>query len=233
MENFKLPEISFFCPAYNDEKNLPELIPHVFEFLKKHADKFEIIIVDDGAADKTGEVADKLAKRFPFTRVIHHKTNKGYGGALRSGFLETRYDFVMYTDGDNQYDINELELFLPLIKNNDILSGYATKKAVSFGRRVQSIIFNLIIKCLFFINIKDINCSVKVYKRKVLDSFEIKSSSAFIDVEMLVKAKRKGFKIAQFPVTHYERISGVASGSKLNVILPTIVDIFKFRFGLL
>lgn len=233
MNNPKLSSVSFFCPAYNDEKNLPNLIPSVFDFLNQNSEKFEIIIVEDKSPDNTAEVADNIAKKFPNIRVIHHSQNKGYGGALKSGFLNSKYDFIIYTDGDNQYDIKELTPYLNLINDNDILSGYAVKKAVSLARRIQSFVFNLLVRIMFFVNIKDINCSMKVYKRNVLDSLEIKSDSAFIDVEILIKAKRAGFKIAQFPVTHYERTTGAASGSKFSVIIGTIVDMIKFRLNLL
>ncbi len=235
MENsdFILSEISFFCPAYHDEENLPKLIPVVFDFLKKISKEFEIIIIEDGSPDRTGEVADSLAKQYPCIRVIHHPRNMGYGATLRDGFINTRYEYVMYTDGDYQYDIREFEPYLYLLENADILSGYVKKKAVTLSRKIQSRIYNSLIRLLFFVRIKDIDCAMKIYKRKVLDSMEIKSVSAFIDAEMLIRARRLGFNIAQFPVTHYERSKGIASGSKLSVIGSTVKDMIKFRLGLL
>lgn len=228
-----LSSVSFFCPAYHDQDNLPKLIPKVDSLLKKITNKYEIIIVDDGSPDKTGEVADSLAKKYKNIRVIHHPKNLGYGAALKTGFENSKYDYIIYTDGDNQYDVDEFKEGLQLLDSSDIISGYAKQKAVTTKRKFQSIIFNSLIAILFFVYIKDINCSMKIYKRKVIDSIKIKSFSAFIDAEMLIKAKRKKFIIAQFPVTHYPRVSGLEGGSKLKVILPTIIDLFKFRFGLL
>ena len=233
MENKFLSEISFFCPAYNDEKNLPDLIPTVHKFLVGIADKFEIIIVEDGSPDRTGEVADKLASDFSNVRVIHHSRNLGYGATLKDGFANARYDYIMYTDGDFQYDVNDFKPFLKLLPEADVLSGYAVKKAVNFQRKVQSGIFNFLVNILFLVNFKDVNCSMKIYKREVLKAIDIKSGSAFIDAEMLIGAKSKGFKVVQFPVTHYERRSGIASGSKLNVIVATIKDMIRFRLGIL
>jgi len=233
MQGTKLSSVSFFCPAYHDEKNLPVLIPRVHDFLSGIAEEFEILIVEDGSPDKTGEVADGLAAHYKEVRVIHHPHNLGYGGAVRDGFLNGRLDYVMYTDGDNQYDIREFEAALPLLETADVVSGYVREKAVSRQRKLQSTIFNLMIAGLFFVWIRDINCSMKVYKRKVLDSITIKSTSAFIDAEMLIRARRKGFRIAQFPVSHFHRTEGLASGSKLSVIASTIMDMLKFRFGVL
>lgn len=230
---FQLADVSFFCPAYYDQDNLPKLIPVVFDFLKKISKKFEIIIIEDGSPDKTGEVADGLARQYPYIRVVHHPKNMGYGATLREGFLSARYDYVMYTDGDNQYDIREFESHLPLLKDVDILSGYAVKKAVTLRRKLQSIIYNLFTQLLFWTNLRDINCSMKIYRKNVLDSIKIKSSSAFIDAEMLIRAKWSNFRIVQFPVTHYKRDRGLASGSKPSVVGSTIKDMIKFRLGLL
>ncbi|MBU6142085.1 glycosyltransferase family 2 protein [Patescibacteria group bacterium] len=229
----KLKSVSFFCPAYHDEQNLPTLIPRVAEFLKEITDTFEIIIVEDGSPDRTGTVADELAKTVPHVRVIHHPKNLGYGATLHDGFKAARYDYVMYTDGDNQYDIREFKPALPLLNDHDILSGYVTEKAVTNGRKVQSAIYNFFIRALFGLRLRDVNCSMKIYKRKVIDPMQIKSASAFIDAEMLIRASRAGFSIAQFPVTHFHRSSGVASGSKWNVIVDTFVDMIKFRMNIL
>ena len=229
----KLSSISFFCPAYYDEKNLPILIPKVHSFLSSITDTFEIIIVEDGSPDKTGDVADELATRFPYVRVIHHERNMGYGAALRDGFVQARYDYVMYTDGDNQYDVTEFGPYLHLLKSADVISGYVTEKAVTFRRKVQSFVYNWLIRVLFFVWCRDIDCAMKVYSRKALSAMTIKSTSAFIDAEMIIKTKKAGLTVAQFPVSHFPRSSGLASGSKLNVILPTVRDMIKYRFGFL
>ncbi|MDP3697325.1 MAG: glycosyltransferase family 2 protein [Candidatus Taylorbacteria bacterium] len=233
MKNKFFSEISFFCPAYHDEENLPRLIPHVYKFLSEISNKFEIIIVEDGSPDRTGQVADELAGQYPEVRVIHHPKNMGYGAALRDGFVNARYAYVMYTDGDFQYDVTEFRPYLHLLESHDVLSGYASKKVVTLRRKIQSQVYNWLIAVLFFVWIKDIDCAMKIYKRKVLDSMEIKSASAFIDAEMLVKARKNGFKIAQFPVTQYTRKSGPEGGSKWPVIWTTVKDMIKFRVGLL
>ena len=231
MNNVKLSSVSFFCPAYHDEGNLPDLIPKVHKLLSDITDTFEIVIIEDASPDKTDEVADELARRFSKVRVIHHEKNQGYGATLREGFTSAKYDYIFYTDGDNQYDVDEFRPHLHRLKDYDILNGYAVKKAVTPRRLLQSVIFNTLVNILFFTRFKDVNCSIKMYKREVIESMHIRCRSAFIDAEMLIKAQGLGFKMYNAPVTHYERKSGLASGSKFNVIWGTIVDMVKFRIG--
>ncbi len=232
-DSFRLSSISFFCPAYHDEKNLPVLIPRVHKFLSEIADTFELIVVHDGSPDKTGEVADRLAAEFPHVRVLHHPRNLGYGATLRDGFLAARYDYVMYTDGDNQYDVREFLPHLPGLRTADVLSGYVTRKAASLRRKIQSSVYNWLIAALFFVRCRDIDCAMKIYSRKALDSISMKSTSCFIDAEMIIKAKKAGLRVVQFPVTHFPRMEGRASGSKMSIIAATVRDMVRFRLGIL
>jgi glycosyltransferase involved in cell wall biosynthesis len=235
MSSNVLTSVSFFCPAYNDEKNLPDLIPTVVDFLTKHSEKFEIVIIEDGSPDKTGEVADVLAKKFSNIRVVHHVKNMGYTATLKEGFETAKYDYVMYTDGDNQYDVFDAAPYLSLLDSADVIAGYAIKKAVSPYRKFQSGIYNFLIMILFFVRYKDVNCSLKIFKKHVLQNITMKSSpyGAFIDGELVLKAKKQGYKIAQFPVTHYERKSGIASGTKPPLIWSTFKDMLKLRLNIL
>jgi len=185
------------------------LIPRVYNFLKEITNTFEIIIVEDGSPDKTGEVADELARKFSNVRVIHHEKNQGYGAALRTGFLSAKYDYILYTDGDIQYDIYEFKQYLYLLKEYDILNGYVSRKAVTLRRKIQSSVFNILVDILFFKSFKDVNCSIKMYKKEVIDKMDIKCKSGFIDAEMLIKAEQLGFSRIDVPVTHYERNSGL------------------------
>ncbi len=235
MSSNVLSSVSFFCPAYNDEKNLPDLIPVVVNFLTKYSKKFEIIIIEDGSPDKTDIVADELAKKFPNIRVVHHVKNMGYTATLKEGFETAKYDYVMYTDGDNQYDVFDAAPYLSLLDHADVIAGYAIKKAVSPYRKFQSGIYNFLITVLFFVRYKDVNCSLKIFKKHVLQHITIKSSpyGAFIDGELVLKAKKQGYTIAQFPVTHYERKRGIASRAKPLLISSAFTDMLKLRLNLL
>lgn len=228
----KKPSISFFCPAYFDEKNLPILIPKVVKILKKNTSDFDILIIEDGSPDKTKNVADKLAlKHKPFIKVIHHKENLGYGAALRKGFnTAKKHDYTFYTDGDNQYDVNEIEKMLPFLKDYDAVIGFRTKRALTFSRQLQTFFFNWLVRLLFATNIKDINCSMKMVRRRALNSIVLHSSSSFIDAELLIKLRDKGYKIKEVPVGHFPRKFGKASGGSKSVILRTIEEMARFFY---
>ena len=226
----KKPTISFFCPAYYDEGNLPLLIPKAVKTLKKHASKFEIVIIEDCSPDNTAEVADKLAIKFkPYIRVIHHKKNLGYGGALRSGFRNANtYDYVFYTDGDVQYNVEELDRFIPFLKNYKIIIGFRSKRALSFSRLVQTKIYNWLVRMLFGLKIKDINCSMKIIDRKILNKTTLTSNQGFIDAELLIKLKN--YAIKEIEVSHYSRKFGKASGGSLKVVLGTFFEMVRLFF---
>ena len=229
----KLSNISFFCPALNEEDNLPLLIESVRGALSEFADVFEIIIIDDGSTDRSAAIADGLAAEDLRIRVIHHSMNLGYGISLREGFKTARYEWIMYTDSDYQYNIREVIPYLTLLQDYDIISGYVTRKAMSTRRRMQSKIYNGLVRLLFGIKLNDINCAMKIYSRKVIDIIDIRSKGFFVDAEMLIRARRKGFRIAQFPVTHLPRSSGAATGARAGLVLETMREMALFRLGLL
>lgn len=230
----KKPSISFFCPAYFDEKNLPILIPKTYKILKENTSQFEILIVEDGSPDGTDKVADELAKKFaPHVRVIHHKKNLGYGATLKAGYtFANKYEFVFYTDGDNQYNIEEIIIFLPYLKKYDAVIGYRTKRALKFSRQVQTRVFNWIIRLLFKIKMRDINCAMKIIRRKALNTIKLTSDGGFIDAELVIKLSRKNYLVKEVEVSHYPRKFGKASGGNPKLIFKTIFDMIKFYFTL-
>jgi len=229
----KLTSVSFFCPAYNEEGNLEKLVDSVLPVLREVTDDFEIIIVDNGSEDQTPQIADKLSKNIPQLRVIHHMDNREYGGALKSGFHHAKKEFVVYTDSDNQYNFGDFRQMIPLIREYDIVSGFRTERHDKKYRLIQSRIFNGLINFLFGFKLRDINCSFKVYQKKVLEDIVISSNSAFIDAEMLIKADHKGYRITEVPVRHFPRLAGQATGAKPHVVLLTLKEIIwywvKFR----
>lgn len=228
------PTISFFCPAYKEEINLPIVVERAFQTLKRLASKFEIVIVEDGSPDRTGEIADSLVKKFsPHVRVIHHKKNLGYGPALRTGFKKAdKYDYVFYTDSDAQFDVSELEGFIPYLVAYDVVIGYRKNRALPFKRLVQTIIYNFLVRLLFGLKVKDINCSMKLVKRSILDKIELTSESAFIDAELLVKLHNLGLEFKEVGVTHYPRVAGKAYGGKLSVIWQTFSEMISYWWEL-
>lgn len=224
------PTISFFCPAYNDEENLPVLIPKTVSLLRKICSAFEVVIIDDASPDNTGKVADKLAKKYhPYVKVIHHAKNKGYGGALLSGFKHAnKYPLVFYTDGDNQYDVSVLTDMLPHIKTYHAVIGRRIMREVSLQRKLQSIGYNGLIRFLFQLQQHDVNCAIRLYRRTALKNIHLTSTSAFLPAESIIKLNQKGYKIKEVPVQHYPRTHGEASGGKLSVIVPTFIEMLKY-----
>lgn len=228
----KKPSMSFFCPAYFDEKNLPILIPKTFKVLKENTSSFDILIIEDGSPDKTDVVADKLSIKYKsFVKVIHHKKNLGYGATLREGFRKAnKYDYTFYTDGDNQYDVSEVEKMIPFLENYDVVIGFRTKRALTFSRQLQTLFFNWLVKLAFLTSVKDINCSMKIVSKRALSSINLTSDSSFIDAELLIKLRDKGYKIKEVPVGHFPRKFGKASGGSPSVIFKTIEEMAKFFY---
>jgi len=232
------PNISFFCPAYNDEANIEAVVAAASALLQDAANDYEIIIVEDGSPDRTAAVADDLARRYAHVRVIHHPQNLGYGAALKSGFRAARFAYVAYTDGDNQFDVGELRKMIPLMQDGaDLVTGYRTNRAVSRLRWVQSRVFNTLINRLFGLHVRDVNCALKIYTKALLDSITIDADSAFIDAEIFIRAAARGCRLEQVGVTHYPRRHGKASSARLGVVMSTLADIVRFyrlrRRGLL
>lgn len=221
--------ISFFCPAYNDEENLSILIPKVVSLLQKICSQYEVIIIEDASPDNSGKVADELARTLPHVKVIHHEINQGYGGALNSGFAHAKkFPYIFYTDGDNQYDVTVLKKMLPFMEKYDAVIGRRTAREITTTRKIQSIVYNDLIRLLFHLPVHDVNCAIRLIKRENIKKISLSSKSAFLPVEMLIKLNAQGARIKEIDVKHYPRMHGKASGGKLSVILPTFWDMITY-----
>jgi len=221
--------ISVFFPCYNEQGNIRRVVRRALDVLQQFGADFEIIIVDDGSVDQTGAIADELARTDPRVRVIHHPTNLGYGAALQSGFRAATKQLVFYTDGDGQFDIAELPPLIPLMEDYDIVSCYRQNRQDSLIRKINGWCWTKLVCLLFGMNIRDVDCAFKLYKRKIFDEIEMKSTGALIDTEILARALRKGYRITQRPVHHYPRTSGRQTGAKLRVVLRAFRELLKLR----
>jgi len=229
MDNSTLT-LSAFFPAYYDEKNIAKVVDKTVSILEELTLKdYEVIIIEDGSPDGTGKVADELAAKYSKVRVIHHEKNLGYGATLKDGFLNAKMDYVFYSDGDNQFDLNELKKFVALIPYSDIVVGYRKKKQYSLYRKFTSLCYNYLLKLIFDINYWDIDCAFKLFKRDLFDKIEIKSVDAFIDAEIMIKAELLGYKVTEVGVLHLPRIDGISTGARPSVIFRTIKEIFDYR----
>jgi len=221
--------ITIFFPCYNEEQNVERVTREALAVAKSISDDYEIIIVNDGSKDRTGEIADRLARENPAVRTIHHEKNLGYGAALQSGFKNATKELVFYTDGDGQFKIEEIVKLLPLIEEYDIVSGYRLKRMDPFIRKVNAFLWGLLVNTLFKIRVRDVDCAFKLYRRKIFEEITLTSQGALIDTEILAKAKAKGYRIAEVGVNHYPRLAGRQTGAKLSVIIKAFVELLKLK----
>lgn len=223
----KVEELSIFFPFWDEEKNIETVIGKAIPVAQKVAQKWEIIMVDDGSTDKTFEIAQKLSKENRNLKVARNSTNRGYGAALRTGFANCRYDLIVFNDGDNQFDFSQVEKFLEKIKHADMVIGFRKKR---LDHPFRHILMNLLkIWDFFFFGFyfRDIDCGFKIFKKEALKKImPLRSEGAMIATEILAKAKREKLKILQVEVSHYPRIYGNQSGGNLRVILRAIRESF-------
>jgi len=221
--------ISVFFPCFNEEDNVRRVVGEAIDFLPTVSDDYEILIVNDGSVDRTGEIADRLAAEHPPVRAIHHEANRGYGGALQSGFRAASKELVFYTDGDGQFDITDLARLLPLIGRYDIVSGYRERRRDHFIRRLNAWCWGRLVQRTFGFHCRDVDSAFKLYRREIFDHIEMKSTGALIDAEILARACRAGYTMAEVPVRHLPRIAGQQTGANLKVIARAFKELLKLR----
>ncbi|HEY5536917.1 MAG TPA: glycosyltransferase family 2 protein [Ignavibacteria bacterium] len=222
--------LSVFFPAYYDEKNIDKVVTKAIEVLEELKLKdYEVIIIEDGSPDKTGEIADGLARKFGKVKVIHHEKNMGYGATLKDGFISAKMDYVFYTDGDNQFDLDELKKFVALIPFSDIVVGYRKTKQYSLYRKFTSLCYNYLLRLVFDIRYWDIDCAFKLFKTDLFRKIKINSIDAFIDAEIMLKAKLLGYSSTELGVMHLPRVDGISTAARPSVIIRTIKEIFQYR----
>ncbi len=219
--------ISVFFPAYNDAGTIAGLVEEALAVLPSLTDDYEVIVVDDGSTDETGAVLDELALREPRLRVIHHERNRGYGGALRTGFGAARKDLIFYTDGDGQYDVRELAALGPLMREGvDIVNGYKIKRADGIDRKVIGGVYNRLARLLFRLPIRDVDCDFRLMRRRAVQQLDLVSSSGVICVELAHKLRRAGCAFAETPVNHYPRRHGRSQFFTAPRVARTARDFF-------
>ncbi|CAG0999844.1 partial heptose III glucuronosyltransferase, partial [Gammaproteobacteria bacterium] len=183
------PELSLVFPAFDEEANVGPLLDTALALAPKLASDFEIILVDDGSRDATGSLAAERSLRDPRIRVVRHAANRGYGAALRSGLREARGELVFVSDADLQFDLSELGRLLAHARDFDIVAGYRSPRRDPFGRLLIAIAWGLVVRALFGLDVRDIGCAFKVFRRHVIESMPISSIGAFVNTEILVRAR--------------------------------------------
>jgi glycosyltransferase involved in cell wall biosynthesis len=220
-----------FFPAYNDSGTIASLVISARQTARQLTDDFEVIIVDDGSADATAEIADELAKTYPEVRVVHHERNRGYGGALKSGFAAATRDLVFYTDGDAQYDPAELTLLWTAFDENvDLVNGYKISRSDPLHRIVIGRLYHYTVKLLFGLGVRDVDCDFRLMRRSIFEQVRLEKDSGVICLEMMKKVQDAGYRIAEVPVHHYHRAHGRSQFFNFKRLFRTGVDVMKLWY---
>ena len=223
----KLPTLTIFFPFWNEEENIEKVVKDAIPIAAQYAEKWEILMIDDGSSDRTMEIAQKLAKGNKNLRAIGHMPNRGYGAALNEGFAHAKYDYIVFTDGDGQFDFSELGKFVNHIQSNDMVIGYREKRRDKnlFKRLLLMYLLKIGALILFRFHVKDIDCAFKMFKKEAVEKLmPFRSEGALISTEILAKAKKKRLKIKEVGVTHYPRELGHQTGADLPVIMRAVLE---------
>lgn len=224
-----IKKLSVFFPLFNEEGSVERIVKKAVEVLENLRLEYEIILVNDGSKDETASVIDRLSKGNEKIRAIHHPKNLGYGEALKSGFYNAKYDTIVYTDGDGQFDFSQVNMFLEKIEDSDLVIGYRIKRKDPFFRILFAKGWALSLFAFFRLNLKDVDCGFKMIRKKVLEKIPHLESQrgAMINAEIAIKAKKAGFKVAQVGVNHYPRLTGKPTGANFKVIIKSFLDLIK------
>jgi glycosyltransferase involved in cell wall biosynthesis len=223
------PSLSVFFPAYNDAPSLPALLEKTMEVLRRHVADYEVVVVNDGSHDDTGAVLEALRQRYsPHLRVITHPQNRGYGGALRSGFEAATKDWVFYTDGDGQYDPGDIPGLLELAgPKTGLVNGYKLERHDPAHRIWIGKTYNFCARLLFRIQIRDIDCDYRLMRREVLQSIALTSTSGTICVELVRKFELSGCEVKEIGVHHYARQHGRSQFFRVASLAVTFYQLLR------
>ena len=220
--------LSIFFPAYNDAGTIASLVLVAHMTARRITDDYEVIVIDDASPDHTGELLDEMVRNYPWLKVVHHPSNRGYGGALRSGFAAATKDLVFYTDGDAQYDPREMvRLFEAFTPGVDFVNGIKIARHDPFHRKLIGRLYHTFVKTMFGLRLSDVDCDFRLMRRAVFDKVILTRSSGVICVELMKKVQDHGFRIAEVPVHHFHRAYGRSQFFNVPRVARTLVDLAR------
>ena len=218
--------VSLFFPVYRDEKTIERVATKARRVLGELAAEWEIIVVNDGSPDRAGEIAEQLARSDPRVRVIHHGTNLGYGRALRTGLAAARYEWIAFTDGDDEYEVDDLRKLWRLRDRYDLVLTFRYAKRYGSARIFISWVYNKVLRWLFRTRYRDISCGLRLVRKEVADELPLRSSSPFIGAEIAVKTMLRGFRVGEVGIQTFPREFGKGSSTSVANILATMRDMW-------
>lgn len=225
--------LSIFFPAYNDSGTIASLVITALRTARTLTPDHEVIVVNDGSKDGTADILEELAGLYPQVRVVHHEKNRGYGGALRTGFATATRELVFYTDGDAQYDPAEMEaLWRRFDDNVDLVNGYKISRSDPLHRIIIGRIYHHTVKLLFGLTVRDVDCDFRMMRRSIFETIHLEKNSGVICLEMMKKITDAGFRIAEVPVHHYHRAYGKSQFFNFGRLYRTAIDVMKLWYAL-
>ena len=219
------PHLSLVLPAFNEADNLRIGLPRAVQAFSGLGIEFEIVVVDDGSADATADTVQSAAQSDPRIRLVQHPANVGYGAALRSGFQAAHGQLVMFTDADLQFDLTEVDRLLAHADEYDIVAGFRAPRRDPWNRRLNAWAWGRLVNATFDLRIRDVNCAFKLFRREVLEEVSLRSDGAFVNTELLARARARGCRIRQVPVSHFQRRHGVQTGAQPKVVARAFVEL--------
>jgi glycosyltransferase involved in cell wall biosynthesis len=225
-----VPSLSVVLPAHNEEATVAGVVEEVFAVAQELGMDNEIIVVNDGSADHTGDIVRTLAQRIPNLRLVEHFPSRHYGGALKAGFAAATKELIAFCPTDKQFVFSEIHRLLAKIAEADIVAGYRATRQDNPIRRLNAFGWNMAVRVLFGYLCRDIDCGLKLFRREILEHVNLVTDGALIDVELLVGAKARGYRIAEVEVTHLPRNAGRATGANLAVIINALRELISFRW---
>jgi glycosyltransferase involved in cell wall biosynthesis len=228
------PSLTIFFPCYNDAGTIGSLVAAGDTVASEFTDDYELIVVDDGSTDSSRELLEGLRRRFPRLRLVFHSENRGYGGALRSGFANATKELVFYTDGDGQYDVFELRKLLPIVQDGvDVVNGYKIARSDPAHRVLVGLVYLRVMRLLFNFHVRDVDCDFRVIRRTALETITLHHSTGVICLELVKKLELAGYRFVEFPVHHYHRLHGRSQFFRVGRLVRTGVNILRLWWELM
>ncbi len=225
--------LTVFFPAYNDCGTIASMVIRAVQAASALTPDYEVIVVNDGSEDATAAIADELARTYSHVRVVHHQGNRGYGGALQTGFRSASKNLIFYTDGDGQYDPAEMtDLWRAMQPGIDVVTGYKISRSDPLHRIVIGRIYHHTVRLLFGLSVRDVDCDFRMIRRSVFERVDLEKRSGVICLEMMKKIEDAGFRIAEVPVHHYHRAYGKSQFFNFRRIAKTAVDVARLWFAM-